>query len=42
MIVRILLIVTAAIALSSCTATSDGHLLKDRPVSSQGKVPNMR
>ncbi len=42
MILRILLIVVAAIAMSSCTSTSDGPLLKDRPVSSQGKVPNMR
>ncbi len=42
MILRVLLIVAAALALSSCTSTSDGPLLKDRPVSPQGKVPNMR
>lgn len=42
MILRVLLIVTAAFALASCTSTSDGSSFKDRPVSSQGKVANMR
>ncbi len=37
---RVLLFAVAAIALSSCTSTSDGPLLKDRPVSTQGKVQN--
>ncbi len=40
MILRVLLFAAAAFVLSSCTSTSDGTLLKDRPVSTQGKVKN--
>lgn len=40
MIFRVLLFTAAAFVLSSCTTTSDGTLLKDRPTSTQGKVKN--
>ncbi len=41
MILRALLIIAVAMVVTSCTSTSDdGVLLKDRPVSPQGKVRN--